>query len=83
MTSIEPARLRELFLFADLTDSQLAWVAANSDVVAYRKGEAVSVEGEPAECFFVLLEGTMTMATTNCTRTARAALTTVEKAFEL
>jgi signal transduction histidine kinase len=60
-TSVEPARLRELFLFADLTDDQLAWVAANSDVVSYRKGEAVSVEGEPAECFYVLLSGTLSM----------------------
>ncbi|MFC4852319.1 ATP-binding protein [Actinophytocola glycyrrhizae] len=64
MTSIEPARLRELFLFADLTDEQLAWVAANSDVVSYRKGEVVSVEGEPAECFYVLLSGTLSMVRT-------------------
>jgi signal transduction histidine kinase len=60
-TSVGLARLRELFLFADLTDDQLAWVAANSDVVSYHKGEAVSVEGEPAECFYVLLSGTLSM----------------------
>ncbi len=60
-TRIEPARLRELFLFTDLTDEQLAWVAANSDVVSYRAGEVVSVEGEPAQCFYVLLSGTLSM----------------------
>jgi signal transduction histidine kinase len=60
-TSIEPGRLRELFLFADLSDEQLAWVAANSDVVSYRAGETVLSEGEPAECFYVLLTGTLRM----------------------
>jgi signal transduction histidine kinase len=53
--------LRELFLFADLTDKQLDWVAANGDVVAYRAGDAVSVEGAEAECFYVLLSGTLSM----------------------
>ncbi len=61
MTSIEPSRLRELFLFADLSDEQLAWLAANSDVVSYRAGETVLTEGEPAECFYVLLAGTLRM----------------------
>jgi signal transduction histidine kinase len=62
VTSIEPERLRELFLFADLDDDQLAWVAANGDVVAYKAGDEVSVEGEPAECFYVLLSGSLSMA---------------------
>jgi signal transduction histidine kinase len=64
VTSPEPGRLRELFLFADLTDAQLQWVAANGDVVSYAAGEAVSVEGEPAECFYVLLSGTLSMVRT-------------------
>ena len=54
--------LRELFLFEHLDDEQLAWVAGNGDVVECLAGADVSVEGEPAECFFVLLEGTMTMS---------------------
>jgi signal transduction histidine kinase len=58
---VTPDELRELFLFADLTDKQLDWVAANGDVVAYRAGAAVSVEGEQAECFYVLLSGTLSM----------------------
>jgi signal transduction histidine kinase len=61
-----PARLshdelRELFLFEDLSEEQLDWVAGNGDVVEFPAGTEVSVEGEPAECFYVLLEGTMTM----------------------
>ncbi|MET0765110.1 MAG: ATP-binding protein [Blastococcus sp.] len=53
--------LRGLFLFEDLDDGQLAWVADNGDVVDRPAGTEVSVEGEPAECFFVLLEGTLSM----------------------
>ncbi|PXY20985.1 ATP-binding protein [Prauserella muralis] len=64
MTNLEPARLRELFLFADLDDDQLAWVAGNGDVVSYRAGEVVSAEGEPAECFYVLLSGMLSMVRT-------------------
>jgi signal transduction histidine kinase len=61
---LTPDELRGLFLFEDLDDEQLAWVAANGDVVDSPAGVDVSVEGEPAECFFVLLEGTMTMVRT-------------------
>jgi signal transduction histidine kinase len=59
---LTPDELRELFLFEHLDEGQLDWVAANGDVVDCPAGTDVSVEGEPAECFFVLLEGTMTMA---------------------
>jgi signal transduction histidine kinase len=61
---LTPDELRGLFLFEDLDDEQLAWVAGNGDVVDSPAGADVSVEGEPAECFFVLLEGTMTMVRT-------------------
>ena len=61
---LAPQELRGLFLFEDLTGDQLAWVAENGDVVDSPAGADVSVEGEPAECFFVLLEGTMTMVRT-------------------
>ena len=59
-----PDELRELFLFADLNDKQLDWVATNGDVVAYRAGDTVYTEGEPAECFYVLLTGTLSMVRT-------------------
>jgi signal transduction histidine kinase len=59
---LTPAQLRELFLFADLDDEQLAWVATHGDVVSHPAGTDVAVEGEPADCFWVLLSGTMTMS---------------------
>jgi signal transduction histidine kinase len=59
---LAPGELRELFLFADLADEQLDWVAAHGDVVSYPAGADVAVEGEPADCFWVLLAGTMTMS---------------------
>ncbi|MGK5115494.1 MULTISPECIES: ATP-binding protein [unclassified Geodermatophilus] len=58
---LTPAELRELFLFAHLDDAQLAWVAEHADIVECRAGSDVSVEGEPATCFYVLLDGTMSM----------------------
>jgi signal transduction histidine kinase len=58
---LTPDELRGLFLFEDLDDEQLAWVSDNGDVVDRPAGTEVSVEGEPAECFFVLLEGTLSM----------------------
>jgi signal transduction histidine kinase len=61
---VAPAELRELFLFEDLNEDQLQWVSDNGDVVQYAAGTDVSVEGEPAECFHVLLDGTMTMVRT-------------------
>src|SRR3954470_21435089 len=62
---LTPDELQGLFLFEALDDDQLAWVADNGDVVDRAAGTEVSVEGAfgggPAECFFVLLEGTMSM----------------------
>ncbi|MGY1742054.1 MULTISPECIES: ATP-binding protein [unclassified Blastococcus] len=58
---LAPEELRGLFLFEDLNAGQLAWVAENGDVVDCPAGTEVSVEGQPAECFFVLLAGTMSM----------------------
>jgi signal transduction histidine kinase len=58
---LTPDELRGLFLFENLDGDQLAWVAENGDVVNRPAGSEVSVEGEPAECFFVLLEGTLSM----------------------
>jgi signal transduction histidine kinase len=60
-TRLTLEELRGLFLFEDLDAEQLAWVAANGDVVDHPAGAEVSTEGEPAECFFVLLEGTLSM----------------------
>ena len=59
---LTPEQLRQLFLFADLDDEKLDWVARAGDIVDYPAGSVVSAEGEPAECFHVLLDGTMTMS---------------------
>ncbi|MGY1710520.1 ATP-binding protein [Geodermatophilus sp. SYSU D00758] len=61
---LAPAALRELFLFADLDDEQLDWVASHADVVDYAEGAEISTEGAPAECFHVLLDGTISMVRT-------------------
>ncbi|MBN9102547.1 MAG: cyclic nucleotide-binding domain-containing protein [Pseudonocardia sp.] len=58
-TSVE---LRNLFLFADLSDEQLAWIGEHADVVEVAAGEDVVTEGEPARCFHVLLSGTVAMS---------------------
>jgi signal transduction histidine kinase len=52
-------QLRELFLFTDLTDGQLAWVNEHSDVVEFAADTDIFVEGDPALCFWVLLSGTL------------------------
>jgi signal transduction histidine kinase len=57
-----PDELRELFLFADLTDEQLAWVAENGHVENFAADTMVTNEGEPATGFYVLLSGTLAMS---------------------
>jgi len=55
-------QLRELFLFTDLTDEQLDWVDREGDVVDFAADTEVFAEGDPAQCFWVLLSGTIAMA---------------------
>jgi signal transduction histidine kinase len=59
---LTPDELRTLFLFADLTDEQLAWVSEHGDVISVPAGENIVVEGERADCFHVLLSGTIAMS---------------------
>jgi CRP-like cAMP-binding protein len=59
---LTPDELRTLFLFADLTEEQLAWVSAHGDVISVPAGENIVVEGEHADCFHVLLSGTIAMS---------------------
>ncbi|WP_019633441.1 sensor histidine kinase [Actinomadura atramentaria] len=61
MTDVAPERLRELFLFEDLDERKLAWLAAAGTVRSYGEGEPICVQGDPAESFFVLLEGGLSM----------------------
>jgi signal transduction histidine kinase len=53
--------LRTLFLFEKLTDEQLGWLCARGGVESYDAGVVIS-EGDPATCFFVLLEGTIALS---------------------
>jgi hypothetical protein len=52
---LAPEELRTLFLFEDLSDDQLAWLAERGRVVEYPAGGTIHAEGAPASCFFVLL----------------------------
>lgn len=54
--------LRTLFLFAELSEEQLDWVAANGDLVRVPAGDDLVVEGDAARCFYVLITGTIAMS---------------------
>jgi signal transduction histidine kinase len=58
---LTPDELRELFLFEALDDEQLAWLAAHGLVEHRHAGELLYSQGDPATCFFVLLDGTVVM----------------------
>jgi signal transduction histidine kinase len=58
---LTPANLRTLFLFEQLDDDQLAWLAERGRVVDYPSGATIHAEGSPASCFMVLLSGTLAM----------------------
>jgi signal transduction histidine kinase len=49
--------LREIPIFADLSEEQLSWFASHSEDVRYDAGAIISREGEPAEWLYVVLEG--------------------------
>jgi len=59
---VDAAELRTLFLFEKLDEDKLAWLAERGRVEQRRAGTRVYSEGEPATCFFVLLEGTVAMS---------------------
>jgi len=56
-----PDELRTLFLFEKLNDDQLAWLCRNGHVERIEPGP-VYVEGAPAACFYVLLEGAVVLS---------------------
>jgi signal transduction histidine kinase len=55
-----PDELRTLFLFEKLTDEQLAWLCSHGHAEILGPGP-VYTEGDPATCFYVLIEGTVVM----------------------
>ncbi|WP_370616892.1 ATP-binding protein [Mumia qirimensis] len=52
--------LRTMFLFEHLDDSQLVWLCEHGHVEHVEPGWLVR-EGEPATCFYVLLEGSLAL----------------------
>ena len=56
---LTPAELRSLFLFEHLTEDQLAVLARAGSVRAYEPGALLFREGEPAQEFLVLLDGSI------------------------
>ena len=58
---LTPDELRTLFLFENLNDDQLAFLAERGRVVEYAAGATIHAEGAPASCFYVLLSGTIAM----------------------
>jgi signal transduction histidine kinase len=53
--------LRSLFLFEKLDDEQMAWLCREGRVELFPPGP-VYAEGQPASCFYVLIEGTLVMS---------------------
>jgi len=53
--------LRTLFLFESLTDTQLDTLCANGHIATFEPGP-VCTEGEPATCFYVMLDGELVMS---------------------
>ena len=56
-SGMDPAELRSLFLFADLSADDLRWVADRSEIRVYDAGTVVVAEGAPSDALYVLLEG--------------------------
>src|SRR6476661_7834441 len=56
-----PDELRTLFLFEALNDEQLAMLCEHGQIQSFEPGPIV-VEGEPATCFYVLLDGELVMS---------------------
>ncbi|MBX6354637.1 MAG: cyclic nucleotide-binding domain-containing protein [Micromonosporaceae bacterium] len=58
---LSPQQLKQLFLFEALSDEQLRWLAEHGRVETRAEGTAVYQEGEPATCFYVLVEGAVAL----------------------
>jgi len=61
MGPCDPEELRTLFLFEKLDDDQLAWLCAEGRIEEFEPGFAYR-EGEPAVCFYVLIEGSVVLS---------------------
>ena len=57
----EPAELKTLFLFEKLDDDQLNWLCASGRVELVDPGRVYN-EGDPASCFYVLMDGEIALS---------------------
>jgi signal transduction histidine kinase len=60
-STVDIDELRKLFLFERLTDEQLTKLAGSGQVRTFEADEDIVRQGEPAECFAVLIEGEVQM----------------------
>jgi signal transduction histidine kinase len=60
-TGCDPEELRTLFLFEKLSDDQLSWLCQHGHVQEFEPGP-VFAEGDPATCFYVLLDGKLVLS---------------------
>jgi signal transduction histidine kinase len=56
-----PDELRSLFLFESLNDAQLATLCESGHIADFEPGP-ICAEGEPATCFYVLIDGELVMS---------------------
>jgi signal transduction histidine kinase len=63
-TRVDVEELRPLFLFEELREEQLEWLAERSQIRAYDTGAVVYREGEPSEALWVLLDGGVRLSRT-------------------
>jgi len=54
---IDTRELRNISVFSDLPEEQLAWLAKQGEEICAEAGEVVFREGDPADHMFVFLEG--------------------------
>src|SRR4051812_25153660 len=59
---LAPDRLSTFFLFEALDPQQLEWLSEHGRLQHYEADATVFGAGEPATCFFMLVEGTMIMS---------------------
>ncbi len=55
--------LRGLFLFEKLDDDKLQWLVTHGEEREFGAGELIVRQGDPADCFLVLIEGEIVMST--------------------
>src|SRR3712207_4031836 len=56
--------LRELPLFQDMPDDELAWIVKHSAEAMLATGECFAHEGEPTDTFFIVLDGELQVTRT-------------------